>query len=135
MDPGNPGDSIQALVLGSGAVGLNVIKQLSSNNRFQITWAGAKLKSEEQELTDDEKADLSIVRSIELDKTSSPMNINSLVEELSPDIVFLCQRGEDWGTQNQIASSNFERNMLEESIRMVDCPLITVSLEQKSKEY
>ncbi|MFB6344891.1 MAG: hypothetical protein ABEK50_03850 [bacterium] len=126
MDKGNPGDPIQALVLGPSTLGVNVIKQLNKNSRFHITWAGKDAKA-----TFDEREDeLNVNRVIDKKKTSSPMTINELIDNWQPDIVFLCERGEDWDIENQVGSTNLERSMLDESLRIGDAPIITVSVEQ-----
>lgn len=127
---GTPGDPIQVLVIGPSDVGLSVIKQLNKNSRFHIAWAGKNIEDAVEEHEDE----ITFIRAIDLNKTSSPMNINSLIEELSPDLVFLCQRGQDWNIENQVASSNLERSMLGESLRIAEAPVITVSLEQQATE-
>lgn len=126
MTQGTPGDPIQALVLGSGGIGLNVIKQLNKNSRFHVTWAG---KGVEEKL-DEVEENLSITRAINTEKTTSPMTINDLIDDWQPDVVFLCERGEGWDLENQVGSTNLKRSMLDESLRIGEAPIITVSLEQ-----
>lgn len=129
MDKGNPGGPIQALVLGPSSLGINVIKQLNKNSRFHITWAGKDAEETYEEISDE----LDINRVIDQEKTSNPMTINDLIEDWQPDIVFLCERGEDWDIENQVGSTNLERSMLDESLRIGDAPIITVSVEQGNK--
>lgn len=128
MRKGTPGDPIQALVLGPGGIGLNVIKQLNKNGRFHITWAGQEVEEKLEEVEDD----VSVTRAIDMDKTSNPMTINNLIDNWKPDLVFLCERGEDWELENQVGSTNLERSMLDENLRVGEAPIITVSLEQNT---
>jgi len=125
--PGRPGSPIQALVLGSGGVGLSVVAQLDKNPRFSVTLAGRGV----EEVGDEVENYECLVRTVELEKTTSPMTLNNLIEELEPDIVFLCQRGTEWDLEDKIASSNLERAMLDESLRIGEAPIVTVSLEQE----
>lgn len=129
MVKGNPGDPIQALVLGPSTLGINVIKQLNKNARFHITWAGKDAEATYEDLEDE----LNVNRVIDQEKTSNPMTINDLIEDWQPDIVFLCERGEDWDIENQVGSTNLERSMLDESLRIGDAPIVTVSVEQGQK--
>lgn len=126
VDKGNPGDPIQALVLGPSTLGINVIKQLNKNSRFHVTWAGKNA----EELYNDIEEDLNVTRVIDRQKTSNPMTINELIDDWQPDIVFLCERGEDWDIEDQVGKTNLERNMLDESLRIGEAPIVTVSLEQ-----
>lgn len=128
MRKGTPGDPIQALVLGPGGIGLNVIKQLNKNGRFHITWAGQEVEEKLEEVEDN----VSVTRAIDMDKTSNPMTINNLIDNWKPDLVFLCERGEDWELENQVGSTNLERSMLDENLRVGEAPIITVSLEQNT---
>lgn len=124
---GRPGSPIQALVIGPGEIGLSVIAQLDKNSRFSVTLAGRGV-----EKTEDEARQYNcLVRTVDLEKTTSPLTLNEIIEDLDPDIVFLCQRGSEWDVENTIASSNLERSMLDESLRIGDAPIITVSLEQE----
>lgn len=128
MRKGTPGDPIQALVLGPGGIGLNVIKQLNKNSRFHITWAGQDVEEKLTEVEDE----ISVTRAINMEKTSNPMTINNLIDDWKPDLVFLCERGEDWELENQVGSTNLERSMLDENLRVGEAPIITVSLEQNT---
>jgi hypothetical protein len=128
MPLGTPGDPIQALVLGPGGIGLNVIKQLNKNSRFHITWAGQGVEDELEEVEDD----LSITRAINMEQTPNPMTINKLIEDWQPDLVFLCERGETMDLDNQVGSNNLERTMLDENLRVGEAPIITVSIEQNT---
>ncbi len=124
---GRPGSPIQALVIGPGGIGLSVIAQLEKNSRFAVTLAGRDVGELEDKVDQYE----CLVRTVDLEKTTSPMTLNTIIEELEPDIVFLCQRGSEWNLEDKIASSNLERSMLDESLRIGDAPIITVSLEQE----
>lgn len=124
---GRPGSPIQALVIGPGGIGLSVIAQLEKNSRFAVTLAGRDVA----DLADQVDRYECLVRTVDLEKTTSPMTLNTIIEELEPDIVFLCQRGSEWNLEDKIASSNLERSMLDESLRIGDAPIITVSLEQE----
>lgn len=124
---GRPGSPIQALVIGPGGVGLSVIAQLEKNTRFSVTLAGRGVEEVEDQVERYE----CLVRTVDLEKTTSPMTLNTIIDELEPDIVFLCQRGSEWNLEDNIASSNLERSMLDESLRIGEAPIITVSLEQE----
>lgn len=117
---------IHALVIGPGSTASGVIEQLAKNHRFNITWAGKNV--DESEFFDDNIED--VIRTIDLEKTASPLRFNEIVDEIRPDIVFLCQRGDDWDIEDKVASANMERAMLGESMRIGNAPIITVSLEQ-----
>lgn len=117
---------IHALVIGPGGTASGVIEQLAKNQRFNITWAGKDV--DESEFFDENIED--VIRTIDLEKTASPLQFNQLIEDNRPDIVFLCQRGSEWNIEDKVASSNLERTMLGESIRIGNAPVISVSLEQ-----
>lgn len=119
-------EPIHALVIGPGATASGVIEQLAKNQRFNITWAGKDV--DESEYFDDNIGD--VIRTIDLEKAASPLRFNEIVDDIRPDIVFLCQRGSDWDVEDMVASTNMERSMLGESIRIGNAPVITVSLEQ-----
>lgn len=124
---GRPGSPIQALVLGPGNIGLSVIAQLDKNSRFSVTLAGPGVQDTEDEARQYD----CLVRTVDLEKATSPLTLNDLIDDLEPDIVFLCQRGSEWDVENMIASSNLERSMLDESLRIGEAPIISVSLEQE----
>lgn len=128
MPQGTPGNLIQALVLGPGGIGLNVIKQLNKNARFHITWAGQGVEEELEKVDDD----VSVTRAINMEQTSNPMTINKLIEDWKPDLVFLCERGEAMDLENQVGSNNLQRTMLDENLRVGEAPIITVSIEQNT---
>jgi len=128
MPLGTPGGPIQALVLGPGGIGLNVIKQLNKNSRFHITWAGQGVEEELEKI----EGDLSVTRAINMEQTSNPMTINELIEDWQPDLVFLCERGKAMELDNQVGSNNLQRTMLDENLRVGEAPIITVSTEQNT---
>lgn len=129
MAYGTPGDPVQVLVLGPGGVGINVIKQLNKNPRFHVTWAGKNVEEKLEEV--EEQEEVSVVRAIDQEKTSNPMTINDLIEDWQPDIVFLCERGSEWEIEDEVGSTNLEREMLDESMRIGNAPIVSVSLEQE----
>lgn len=128
MPKGTPGDPIQALVLGPGGIGMNVIKQLNKNSRFHITWAGQGV----EERMDDVDDSLNVTRAIDMEQTSNPRKINQLIDDWQPDLVFLCERSKEWELENQVGSTNLERTMIHENLRIGEAPIITVSLEQQT---
>ncbi len=128
MTDGTPGDPIQALVLGSGEIGVNVIKQLNKNTRFHVTWVGRDV---EDQLEDTEEL-VDVTRAINMKQTANPRRFNQLVEEWQPDVVFLCERGPQGGLEDTLGSTNLERTMLDENLRIGQAPIITVSLEQQT---
>lgn len=117
---------IHALVIGPGSTASGVIEQLAKNQRFNITWAGKDI--DESKYFDDNIGD--VIRTIDLENTASPLRFNEIIDDIRPDIVFLCQRGADWEIEDKVASANMERAMLGESLRIANAPVITVSLEQ-----
>lgn len=119
-------EPIHALVVGPGGTASGVIKQLAKNQRFNITWAGKDI--DESEFFDENESD--VIRTIDLENVASPLRFNEIIDEIRPDIVFLCQRGSDWDIEDKVASANMERSMLDESMRIGNAPVITVSLEQ-----
>jgi len=123
----HPGSPVQALVIGRGDVALQLVEQLVKNPRFHITWAGEKLEKDKFMMMEDD----SVIRVIKLKKAATPLTMNRLIENHKPDIVFLCQRNREAAPAGDtVASSNLEREMLGESARVGNAPVITVSLEQ-----
>ncbi len=118
---------ICALVIGPGGVADGVIHQLQKNARFRIVWAGKDLEDSQFFPEFGEE----IAQFVDLDKTVSPMNINNLIDEYEPDIVFWCQRGAEWDSGDSVAGVDLEREILGEAIIVGNAPVITVSLEQE----
>lgn len=119
-------DNIVALVIGPGGMAVSVIEQLQKNKRMSMIWVGKDL--EESEQLDQTKQ--YVEKLVSLDKFVSPMNLNDLIEDYAPDIVFWCQRGEIWESDQMLGSVSFDREMLREATIMGDAPVLTISVEQ-----
>jgi len=109
---------MKALVVGAGALGIRVIKQLRKNEKIEIVVA-------------DYREDCQAVREGVIDKIDimehlTPLNIGDCCNQVEPDIIFLCREARDWGHHDTVMATQFISGM-EKELSGLHCPVIPVS--------
>lgn len=109
---------MRALIVGAGALGIRVIKQLRKNDKFEMVVA-------------DYREDCQAVREGVLDKVDvlehlTPLNIEECCDDVEPDIVFLCREARDWGHHDTVMATQFISGM-EKQLARYRIPVIPVS--------
>lgn len=109
---------MRALVVGAGALGIRVIKQLRKKGAFEI-------------LVADYREDCQAVREGVIDKVDilehlTPLNIGDCCDDLEPDIIFLCREARDWGHHDTVMATQFISGM-ERELSGYRIPVIPVS--------
>ncbi len=109
---------MKVLVVGAGALGIRVIKQLRKSEEFEIVVA-------------DYREDCQAVREGVIDRIDilehlTPLNIGDCCNRVEPDIIFLCREARDWGHHDTVMATQFISGM-EKELSGYHIPVIPVS--------
>jgi hypothetical protein len=109
---------MKTLVVGAGALGIRVIKQLRKNKEFDIIVADYR--------EDCQAVREGVIEKVDILEHLTPLNIGLCCEEVEPDIVFLCREARDWGHHDTVMATQFISGM-EKELSGYHIPVIPVS--------
>ncbi|MCK4445109.1 MAG: hypothetical protein KAW09_11235 [Thermoplasmata archaeon] len=109
---------MKALVVGAGALGIRVIKQLRKNEDFEIIVADYR--------EDCQAVKEGVIEKVDILEHLTPLNIEDCCDDMGPDIIFLCREARDWGHHDTIMATQFISGM-ENQLSAYHIPVIPVS--------
>ncbi len=109
---------MKALVIGGGALGIRVIKQLRKNDKFQIIVADYR--------EDCQAVKEGVIERVDILQHLTPLNVGECCDNVAPDIIFLCREARDWGHHDTVMATQFISGM-EKELSGYHIPVIPVS--------
>ena len=109
---------MKALVIGAGALGIRVIKQLRKNERIEMVVADYR--------EDCEAVKEGVIKKVDILEHLTPLNVSECCDDVEPDIIFLCREARDWGHHDTVMATQFISGM-ENQLSGYRIPVIPVS--------
>ncbi len=109
---------MRVLVVGAGALGIRVIKQLRKSDKFEIVVADYR--------EDCQAVREGVIEKVDILEHLTPLNIGDCCDDVVPDIIFLCREARDWGHHDTIMATQFISGM-EKQLSAYSIPVIPVS--------
>lgn len=109
---------MRALVVGAGALGIRVIKQLRKNGSIEMVVADYR--------EDCQAVKEGVIKKVDILEHLTPLNIGECCDDVEPDIIFLCREARDWGHHDTVMATQFISGM-EKQLSGYRIPVIPVS--------
>ncbi|HDP96594.1 MAG TPA: hypothetical protein ENN25_02745 [Euryarchaeota archaeon] len=109
---------MKVMVVGAGAIGTEIIKQMHKNPRIEVIVVDPKDKPK--------AVAEGVIQKVDIRKHVTPLNFEEVVKEADPELVIIARTIEDWEQFDNLGGAQYIIGM-ERELTKFDIPVIPVS--------